>query len=72
MDETRITGRLPGLDIEIAHRTEPEAEILAISLRATPSFEAVLPLVQLAMLPALWWADTVRLGLAGFPLLPRR
>jgi hypothetical protein len=41
MDETRAIARLPHLDIEIRHRRLPEeqAEQLAISLRATPSFE---------------------------------
>jgi hypothetical protein len=42
MDETRAVARLPHLDIEIVHRRLPgqEAEQLAISLRATPSFDA--------------------------------
>jgi hypothetical protein len=42
MDETRATARLPHLDVEIVHRRLPEeqAEQLAISLRASPSFEA--------------------------------
>lgn len=41
MDETRATARLPHLDIEIVHRRLPEeqAEQLAISLRARPSFD---------------------------------
>jgi hypothetical protein len=41
MDETTAIARLPHLDIEIRHRRLPEeqAEQLAISLRATPSFE---------------------------------
>lgn len=42
MDETRAIARLPHLEIEIRHRRLPEeqAEQLAISLRATPSFAA--------------------------------
>ena len=42
LDETRITGRLPNLDIEITHRRLPgeDAEQLLIAMRATPSFEA--------------------------------
>jgi hypothetical protein len=42
MDETRATARLPHLDVEIVHRRLPEeqTEQLAISLRASPSFEA--------------------------------
>ena len=42
MDETRAVARLPHLDLEIVHRRLPEqqAEQLAISLRASPSFDA--------------------------------
>jgi hypothetical protein len=42
MDETRAIATLPHLEIEIGHRRLPEeqAEQLAISLRATPSFAA--------------------------------
>ena len=42
MDETRAVARLPNLDIEILHRHLPDedAEQLAISLKATPSFDA--------------------------------
>ena len=42
MDETRAVARLPHLDVEIVHRrlADQEAEQLAISLRATPSFDA--------------------------------
>jgi hypothetical protein len=41
MDETKAIARLPQLEIEIWHRRLPEeqAEQLAISLKATPSFE---------------------------------
>jgi hypothetical protein len=41
MDETGAIARLSYLDVEIRHRRLPEeqAEQLAISLRATPSFE---------------------------------
>jgi len=43
MDETRAVARLPHLDIEIVHRRleGQQAEQLAISLRATPSFDAL-------------------------------
>ena len=42
MDETRAVARLPHLDIEIVHRRleGEQAEHLAISLCATPSFAA--------------------------------
>lgn len=42
MEETRATASLPHLDVAIVHRRRPEeqAEELAISVRATPSFDA--------------------------------
>ena len=57
MDETRATARLAHLDIEIVHRQLPEerAEQLAISLRASPSFDA--------------WARTADLQAALWPWL---
>ena len=39
-DETRVTGRLPNLDIEVTHRRDENAEHVTICLRATPSLEA--------------------------------
>jgi len=41
-DETRAVAHLPNLDIEIFHRRpwQGDAEILSITSRATPSFEA--------------------------------
>ena len=38
VDETRAVARLPHLDIEIRHRKLPEegAELLSVTLRATP------------------------------------
>ena len=43
MDETRARAALPNLDIEVTHRRLPDegAEYLSVSLRATPSFDAV-------------------------------
>ncbi len=54
MDETRATARLPHLDIEIIHRRLPgeRAEQLAISLRASPSFDAFARALDLQA--ALW------------------
>jgi hypothetical protein len=42
MDETRARARLPHLNVEIVHRRLPEeqTEQLAISLKASPSFDA--------------------------------
>jgi hypothetical protein len=72
MVETRATARLPGLDIEIAHRVEEDAERLVIALRATPSFDAALPLLQMALFPALWWLQATSLATQSFPFLPSR
>ena len=66
MDETRAIARLPHLDVEIWHRRLPEeqAEQLAISLRATPSFadfakilERQAPWPWLALQPWLVWGQ---------------
>ncbi len=45
-DETTATARLPNLDIEVRHRRawSGDAEQLQVTLHATPSFEAVLPM----------------------------
>lgn len=57
MDETRITAALPNLDVQLIHREEPGAEVIAIQLRATPNFEALRgqlgPMMPMA---ALWLA----------------
>ena len=53
VDETRITGRLPAVDIEITHRREAAAERVTISLVATPSFEAFARAIDAN--PALAW-----------------
>lgn len=69
MDEIRAIARLPHLDIEIRHRRLPEeqAEQLAISLRATPSFEEFARLLErqvlwpwLALQPWLMFAQMVQ------------
>src|SRR5213078_379287 len=41
-EDTRAVARLPNLEIEIRHRHDPEegAEILAVTLKATPNLEA--------------------------------
>ena len=42
MDETKITGKLPMLDIEMTRRELPEenAETVTLHMKAMPSFEA--------------------------------
>lgn len=57
MDETRITAALPNLDVQLIHREEPGAEVIAIQLRATPNFEALRgPLGPMMPMAALWLA----------------
>ncbi len=53
MTETRITGRLPQLDLEIRTGRDEDAgaEWMTVSLRAVPSFEAAARLFD----PWLWW-----------------
>jgi hypothetical protein len=55
-DETKVTARLPNLDIEIVHSRSPEgdAERITISLQAAPSFEAFGRFLE-ATNPFLFW-----------------
>jgi hypothetical protein len=55
MEETRITGRFPALNMEIDHVAEDGREVMTIRLTATPDFEAALPLAVnlLTNLPAM-------------------
>ena len=66
MDETRAIAKLPHLDVEIWHRRLPEeqAELLAISLKATPLFEDFAKVLErqaswpwLALQPWLMWGQ---------------
>lgn len=38
-EDTRVVGQLPGLEIEVRHRREAGAELLAVSLRGVPDLE---------------------------------
>ena len=60
---TKATAQLPGLDIEIVHRRSPagDHEQIAITLQATPSFEAFGRYFDLAN-PLAFWAQAVRLA----------
>ncbi|WP_395667228.1 hypothetical protein [Methylocella sp.] len=85
-DDVKAVAHLPNLDIEIQHRAPRpgQGEVLTISLRATPSFEAAFRHFEDANPFAFWtraiedaWAPWLRL--AGFDLpaprpsrLPRR
>lgn len=81
MDETRAVARLPNLDIEITYRRleDDRGEMLSVTLRAQPSFEAFarfaearLPLWSaLALGPWQAWMAMAQAALAMNPLLPR-
>jgi hypothetical protein len=62
-EDTRAVARLPNLDIEILHRRpwSGEAEMLSITLRATPSFEAFSSFLEAAN-PALFWLRAFELA----------
>jgi hypothetical protein len=55
-DETRITGRLPSLDIDIRHRRDDVSEQVSITLVAMPSLEAFARLLDEGN-PFLVWAS---------------
>lgn len=59
MDETRITGDLPNMHIEITRTAEPDgsAEHMTIHLTATPNFQAALPLPLMMLSPMLAWQN---------------
>lgn len=52
MEETRLTAALPNMDIQILHREDPErgAEVIALQITATPSFDAALSRLGPAMM----------------------
>ena len=70
-DETRATGRLPNLDIEIVHRRarHEDAEQISISLRATPSLAAFAQFLESAN-PMLMWMRMMRLAWSPWLGLP--
>jgi len=63
LDETRATAKLPGLDVEIVHRRteDASAELITISLRAAPSFEAFGRYLETAN-PFLAWTRMIELA----------
>ncbi|WP_042445746.1 hypothetical protein [Azospirillum sp. B510] len=63
-DETTLTAHLPNLEIQIRHREAGEdgAEVIAIQLRATPSFGAVANLLAPTLMNPLLLAGP---GFAG-------
>lgn len=52
MEETKLTAALPNMDIQILHREDPErgAEMIALQITATPSFDAALGLFGPALM----------------------
>ena len=62
MEETRAVARLPGLDIAIDHRVGEDAEIIAISLRATPGFAAVAAWLDPVTVMRAWMAPWAALN----------
>jgi len=70
-DDTKMVAHLPNLDIEVIHRRswEGNEEMLLITLRATPSFEAFFQFLDRTNPFALWaraiemtWAPWLRLA----------
>jgi hypothetical protein len=55
-DDARAVAQLPNMDIEILHRRpwRGEGEMLSITLRAKPSFDAVFNFMEAAN-PAVFW-----------------
>lgn len=80
MDETTITGILPNMTVEISHRADPEggAELMTINLRATPDFQAALPLIgglgQMAPLlaPMQMWSQAMEAWMAPWRDMTRQ
>jgi hypothetical protein len=62
---TKAIAHLPGLDIEIVHRSLPErdAEQISINLTATPSFEAFDAFLE-ATNPFMFWMKAMELAWA--------
>ena len=59
MTETKITGDLPNLHVEIVRRelTDEPGETVSIHMTATPSFEAVSGMLTRSLLPMLMMAN---------------
>jgi len=62
-EATRAHAQLPGLDIEIVHRRSPDgdAEQIAISLQARPSFDAFASYLDAAN-PFAFWTRAIQFG----------
>ncbi|MBC7953579.1 MAG: hypothetical protein H7Z12_17395 [Rhodospirillaceae bacterium] len=68
MDETKITGALPNMTVEITHGTADDgsAEHLTIHLTATPNLQSALPLFGgLLQLPLMMGGGMMGPGMMG-------
>lgn len=75
MEETKLTATLPNLEIQIVHRENPEdgTEIVAVQLKATPSFQALRGTMVPTLLPGLGHSGPglgPGVGMAGLWLAP--
>jgi hypothetical protein len=63
VDATTVSAQLPGLDIDIVHSRSPDgdSELVSITLKAAPSFEAFGRALEAAN-PFAFWATTMRLA----------
>jgi hypothetical protein len=61
-DDARAVAQLPNLDIEILHRRpwRGDGEMLSITLRATPSFDAFFKIFETN--PAAFWMRAVEMA----------
>jgi len=66
-NETKAVAHLPNVDIEIYHRRpwQGNEELLTITLRAVPSFDAFLRTVE-AVNPLLFWMRAIETAWAPF------
>jgi len=79
MDETKLIGNLPNVNVEITHRAAPDgsAEFLTINLTATPDFRSALPmlggLTQLPMMmsPLALWTQAAQAMMTPWAQLAR-
>jgi hypothetical protein len=75
MDEMKATASLPGLDIELKRRVDAQegAEYVSVTLRATPSLEALAGALHPLALPLAVWQSWFDMAQAFWqPFLPAR
>lgn len=82
MEETAVIANLPNLEIKVAHRVDPEdgAEIVAVQIKAFPSFDKVAeamardlhPLLAGGLFPAVPLGPAGRGAAAAHPAMMMR